>query len=202
MGKENNSRQKAVSRMMFSGSVREIGVFVALIIMVIIFALIDSSYVTVGNFVDIVKQATINGILAIGITFAIISGGIDLSLGSTFAIVIVAVGQLTVLGVPPVAAICAGAVLGTFMGSINGLLVTKMRLQPFIATLGTMSVFRNLTASLAIAFFSAICSFARAENETPSIYFSVGMVAPPWVRIAFPWVTSMLISRRMVISET
>ena len=144
MGKENNSRQKAVSRMMFSGSVREIGVFVALIIMVIIFALIDSSYVTVGNFVDIVKQATINGILAIGITFAIISGGIDLSLGSTFAIVIVAVGQLTVLGVPPVAAICAGAVLGTFMGSINGLLVTKMRLQPFIATLGTMSVFRGI----------------------------------------------------------
>ena len=70
MGKENNSRQKAVSRMMFSGSVREIGVFVALIIMVIIFALIDSSYVTVGNFVDIVKQATINGILAIVITFA------------------------------------------------------------------------------------------------------------------------------------
>lgn len=144
MGKENNSRQKAVSRMMFSGSVREIGVFVALIIMVIIFALIDSSYVTVGNFVDIVKQATINGILAIGITFAIISGGIDLSLGSTFAIVIVAVGQLTVLGVPPVAAVCAGAVLGTFMGSINGLLVTKMRLQPFIATLGTMSVFRGI----------------------------------------------------------
>ena len=61
---------------------------------------------------------------------------------------------------------------------------------------------RNLTASLAIAFFSAICSFARAENETPSIYFSVGMVAPPWVRIAFPWDTSMLISLRMVISET
>ena len=94
MGKGNNNRQKTRPHMDFGGAVREIGVFVALIIMVIIFALIDPSYVTVGNFVDIVKQATINGILAIGITFAIISGGIDLSLGSTFAIVIVAVGQL------------------------------------------------------------------------------------------------------------
>ena len=144
MGKGNNNQQRTLPHINLGGAVREIGVFVALIIMVIIFALIDSSYVTVGNFVDIVKQATINGILAIGITFAIISGGIDLSLGSTFAIVIVAVGQLTVMGVPPLAAIAAGAVLGTFMGSINGLLVTKMRLQPFIATLGTMSVFRGI----------------------------------------------------------
>lgn len=123
---------------------REAGVFLALVLMIVIFALIDPTYVSMGNFVDIVKQATINGILAIGITFAIISGGIDLSIGCTFAIVIVAVGQLTVLGVPPILAIVLGAVLGAVMGSINGLLITKMNLQPFIATLGTMSVFRGL----------------------------------------------------------
>lgn len=123
---------------------REAGVFLAMVLMIVIFALIDSTYLSVGNFVDIVKQATINGILAIGITFAIISGGIDLSVGCTFAIVIVAVGQLTVLGVPPILAIVLGAVLGAIMGSINGLLITKMNLQPFIATLGTMSVFRGL----------------------------------------------------------
>lgn len=122
---------------------RELGVFLAMLLMIAIFALIDSSYLTVGNFVDIVKQATINGILAIGITFAIISGGIDLSIGCTFAIVIVAVGQMTVMGVPSLLAIVLGAVLGSIMGSINGLLITKMSLQPFIATLGTMSVFRG-----------------------------------------------------------
>ena len=108
MGKGNNNQQRTLPHINLGGAVREIGVFVALIIMVIIFALIDSSYVTVGNFVDIVKQATINGILAIGITFAIISGGIDLSLGSTFAIVIVAVGQLTVMGVPPLGSHVSG----------------------------------------------------------------------------------------------
>lgn len=128
----------------FKNMGREAAVFIAMLLMILIFALIDPAYVSVGNFVDIVKQATINGILAIGITFAIISGGIDLSIGCTFAIVIVAVGQLTVLGVPPILAILLGAVLGAIMGSINGLLITKMNLQPFIATLGTMSVFRGL----------------------------------------------------------
>jgi ribose transport system permease protein len=123
---------------------REIGVFVALLIMITIFTLLDSSYITIENFVDIVKMATINGILAIGITFAIITGGIDLSIGCTFAIVIVAVGQLTVMHVPPLMAIVLGALLGSIMGSINGLLITKMNLQPFIATLGTMSVYRGL----------------------------------------------------------
>jgi len=123
---------------------RELAVFIALIIMIIVFALIDSAYVTTGNLVDIVKQSTINGILAIGITFAIISGGIDLSIGCTFAIVIVAVGELTVRGVPPLVAIVMGAALGFMMGTINGFLVTKMHLQPFIATLGTMSVYRGL----------------------------------------------------------
>ena len=59
---------------------------------------------------DIIKQGTINGILAIGITFAIISGGIDLSIGCTFAIVTVAVGQLTVVGVPPLVAIVLGGI--------------------------------------------------------------------------------------------
>jgi ribose transport system permease protein len=129
---------------------REAGVFIALIIMIIIFTFMDkalkgpdASYLTVGNMIDIIKMATINGILAIGITFAIISGGIDLSIGCSFAIVIVTVGNLTVSGVASIPAIIMGAAIGAILGAINGLLVTKMRLQPFIATLGTMSVYRG-----------------------------------------------------------
>ncbi|WP_101875903.1 ABC transporter permease [Lachnoclostridium edouardi] len=144
MSEQNGERKRSGFSLWLGGMSRELAVLAALLVMIVIFAAIDSSYVTVGNFVDIVKQATINGIIAIGITFAIITGGIDLSVGSTFAIVIVAVGQMTVHGVPPVPAIALGAVLGTVMGSANGLLVTKMKLQPFIATLGTMSVFRGI----------------------------------------------------------
>ena len=89
---------------------------------------------------------------------------------------------------------------------IRGLLYgmnSAIRRQVELSSMNTLSPgFRYLTASMAMALFSAICSFAREVNATPSIYFSVGMVAPPWVRIAFPWDTSMLISLRMVISET
>lgn len=123
---------------------REMGVFIALIIMIIIFSILDSTYFTADNMLHIVRMATLNGILAIGITFAIISGGIDLSIGSIFAVVIVAVGNLSVWGVPPIPAIFIGALIGAFLGTINGLLITKMHLQPFIATLGTMSVYRGI----------------------------------------------------------
>lgn len=123
---------------------RETAVFIALILMIVLFTIIDPAYIRLSNLIDIIKQATINGILAIAITFAIISGGIDLSLGCTFAIVIVAVGELTVLGFHPVIAILIGALIGWILGSINGVLVSKMKLQPFIATLATMSVYRGL----------------------------------------------------------
>ncbi len=123
---------------------REMAVLAALIILIAVFSILDSVYLTAGNMVDIIKMATINGILAIGITFVIITGGIDLSIGCTFAIVIVTVGQLVHEGVPALLAILLGALLGIVMGSFNGLLVTKMHLQPFIATLGTMSAFRGL----------------------------------------------------------
>ena len=123
---------------------REAAVLAALFLLIIIFSMIEPVYLTPSNMIDIIKQGTINGILAIGITFAIISGGIDLSIGCTFAIVFVTVGQLTVEKVPTLIALSAGAILGGIMGSLNGLLITKLKLQPFIATLGTMSVYRGL----------------------------------------------------------
>lgn len=123
---------------------RELAVLIALFLLIIVFSIIEPIYLTPGNMIDIIKQGTINGILAIGITFAIISGGIDLSIGCTFAIVIVTVGQLTVTGVPTIIAITLGGLLGAVMGSVNGLLITKLNLQPFIATLGTMSAYRGL----------------------------------------------------------
>ncbi|MDD3412967.1 MAG: ABC transporter permease [Lachnospiraceae bacterium] len=123
---------------------RELVVIVAIAIMTFIFTVLNPIYFTGKNFLSIMQQATINGILATGMTYAIISGGIDLSIGCTFAIVIVTVGKLTVTGINPFAAIILGLLLGAAMGVINGLLITKMKLQPFIATLGTMSVYRGI----------------------------------------------------------
>ena len=123
---------------------RESGIVVALVMMIIVFSLIDPIYLSSSNIVDIVKQSTINGLLGIGITLAIITGGIDLSIGSTFAIVIVSVGKLLVSGVNPFLAFAIGIILGFSLGIVNGILVAKVKLQPFIATLGTMSIYRGV----------------------------------------------------------
>jgi ribose transport system permease protein len=124
---------------------RELGLFISLLLMIGIFAAIDPIYLSAGNLLDIVDQSTINGLLAIGITFVIITGGIDLSIGSIMAVVIVCVGWfLTKNGIHPALAILAGIIIGAAMGVLNGLLVTRFKLQPFIATLATMSAFRGL----------------------------------------------------------
>lgn len=123
---------------------RELAVLAAILILVLVFTILDKSYFTISNLIDIIELATINSLIAIGITFTIITGGIDLSVGSIFAIVIVTVGHLCISQVNPVLAIISGALLGIFMGIVNGVLITKMHLQPFIATLGTMSVYRGV----------------------------------------------------------
>lgn len=123
---------------------RESGIVVALVLMFAVFTAIDPSYIGINNIIDIIKQSTINGLLALGIMFAILTGGIDLSVGSTFAIVIVCTGKLLVAGMNPKLAILVGIGIGFCLGITNGLLITKLKLQPFVATLGAMSVYRGI----------------------------------------------------------
>ncbi|MGS2779681.1 ABC transporter permease [Robertmurraya sp. GLU-23] len=123
---------------------RELSLVAAIFIMVIVFSIIEPVYLSGSNLLDIMDQSVINGLLALGITYAIITGGIDLSVGSIFAIVIVVVGDLLVSGLNPVLAIICGVGIGFVLGVFNGLLITKLHLQPFIATLGTMSAYRGI----------------------------------------------------------
>ena len=123
---------------------RELGIFVVLLILIAVFGILEPSYLTPTNLMDIVDQSVINGLLAIGMTMVIISGGIDLTVGSTMAIVIVGIGNLLVRGLHPAAAIVVGILMGLAMGALNGFIIAKMHLQPFIATLGMMSVYRGI----------------------------------------------------------
>lgn len=123
---------------------RELTIFVVLLLIIAFFSLQNPQYLEYDNLLDILEQASINGFLAIGVTFAIITGGIDLSVGSVMAVTIVACGQFAVMGLPPWLVLVLGLAFGVFLGGLNGLIVTKMKLQPFIATLGTNSVLRGL----------------------------------------------------------
>ena len=124
---------------------REATTLFALVLVVVVFSILNPLYLQGANLVDVIDQATINGLLALGITFVIITGGIDLSVGSMMAVVIVVVGQAMVnSGLDPIPATLLGLGLGVVLGLVNGLMVTKLGLQPFIATLATMSIYRGL----------------------------------------------------------
>ncbi|HET7292965.1 MAG TPA: ribose ABC transporter permease [Vicinamibacteria bacterium] len=101
-------------------------------------------FLTVPNLLNVLEQTSINAVIAVGMTFVILSGGIDLSVGSIVALSGVALAEALQAGWPPLAAVLAGAGVGALAGLLNGLLITRGRLPPFIATLGMMSVARGL----------------------------------------------------------
>lgn len=123
---------------------RELATLLGIFLIYIFFTIMDHSYLSWANFLLILQQSTINGIIAVGMTYAIMTGRIDLSVGAVYGIVIVAIAKMTVGGMNPVLALIVGLIFGTLTGCVNGILVTKLKLQPFIATLGTMEIFRGI----------------------------------------------------------
>lgn len=129
-----------------TGSVlQSLGSLIALVGLVIVFSIISSDFRSVNNILALLKQASVNGLIAFGMTGIILTGGIDLSVGSTLALTSMLCAAMVRGGVPPVAAMLAVLILGAVFGGLSGTLITKGRLQPFIATLITMTVFRGLT---------------------------------------------------------
>lgn len=123
---------------------RELVVFLATIAMGAAFTIMNPAFLKWNNILTVFQQMVLNGVLAVGIMFAIITGGIDLSIGCTYAITGICVAWCTVHGVNPFIAIILGLLIGMVLGAFNGFLVTGLKLQPFIATLGTMSLYRGI----------------------------------------------------------
>ncbi len=123
---------------------RELVVLLATFGMGLIFTIMNPNFMRVSNIITILQQMVLNGVLAAGIMFAIITGGIDLSIGCTFAITGIVTASMAVKGINPWLAILAGLAVGAVLGTFNGFLVTGLKLQPFIATLGTMSLYRGI----------------------------------------------------------
>lgn len=133
-----------------SDAVQRLLAFSALLIIIIVFSVLTPYFATTNNAVGILIATAVNGILAIGVTFVIISGGIDLSIGTvmTFSAVMTAV-LVTNMHLPLVLGIVGGVLAGALFGLVNGVLISLFRIPPFIATLGTMQVARGLALVLA-----------------------------------------------------
>ena len=106
---------------------------------------VGDKFLTVSNITSVVRQFSFIALMALGMLLVIVTGGIDLSVGSVFAFSgVVACMAVAKWGVPVVLAVLLGLIAGGIFGYLNGLLITKLKLPPFIATLGTMSIARGL----------------------------------------------------------
>ena len=124
--------------------ISEYFIFVIFIIIVVGLTILKPSFITPSNLVNILKQASINGILAFGMMFVIISGGFDMSVGSTVAFAGILAAMLGQGNNPLILALIAALLAGLGVGLINGVGVAVGDLPPFIMTLGTMTAVRGL----------------------------------------------------------
>ena len=127
---------------------QDYGSFIALIFLVIIIGAISPDFRTVNNFLSLLRQSAINGLIAFGMTCVILTGGIDLSVGSVLALTSIICAHTIKIGLPAPLSMLIALIFGIILGTISGLMVTKSRLQPFIATLITMTGYRGFTMIL------------------------------------------------------
>lgn len=140
------TQEKGIKRLLKNENVtRKFGIIACLILMTIVFACLSPRFLTGSNWMNILQQAAINGCIAIGMTLVIITGGIDLSVGSIMAFSSMVMAKLMDSGVHPVLGILGGLILGVAAGALNGALISVLNLQPFLITMGSMSLFRGIT---------------------------------------------------------
>jgi ribose/xylose/arabinose/galactoside ABC-type transport system permease subunit len=127
-----------------------LGPIIGLLAIYLLFALIGpESFSSTANLETIARHTAIVGIAALGMTLVIIAGGIDLSVGSIIALVTVVIAALLQTGMNPLLAALAGVATGALCGLLNGVLITRVKVVPFIVTLGTLLVLRGAAKGLA-----------------------------------------------------
>ncbi|BAU29472.1 ribose ABC transporter membrane protein [Aneurinibacillus soli] len=128
----------------FSTSIQRLGSLVGLLVIIVILSIMSPDFLTENNILNVMRQVSVNALIAFGMTFVILTGGIDLSVGAVLALSGAFTASTMTNGMSPVLAILCGLAAGTVMGAANGLLITKGKVAPFIATLATMTIFRGL----------------------------------------------------------
>ncbi|MDM7645630.1 ribose ABC transporter permease [Leuconostoc falkenbergense] len=122
-----------------------LGPVLALIVLALITTVMNPSFLDPNNLLNLLRQVSINGLIAFGMTFVILTGGIDLSVGAILALTPALSAMMITSGVPTLIAMLIGIIFGGLLGGLNGLIITKGGAAPFIASLATMTIFRGAT---------------------------------------------------------
>ncbi|PQA78428.1 ABC transporter permease [Rhodoferax sp. TS-BS-61-7] len=179
------------------------GPVIGLVLLCVVGTLLNSNFATLDNITNVLTRTAFIGIIAVGMCFVIVSGGIDLSVGSMAALiagsVILAMNYLSPKLGSPVATVVLGMalalVLGAAFGLAHGLLITKGRIEPFIVTLGTLGIFRAY-----LTYFSNGGAITL-DNDLTDIYSPVyygslaGIPIPVWVFLAVALLGSVILNR-------
>jgi ribose transport system permease protein len=172
---------------------RESGVFVALIILCIFMAFASPYFLKTENIFNVLRSMSTIGIMAIGMTMVIVSGGIDLSVGSVSAVAaMVTARQMSYAGWSPWIAFLTGIIVGLLCGVVNGLVITRLKVPPFIATLGMYSVARGLTFAASWGLQGAVASNIPMRNAQVNFLGGgyIGKVPFPVIEMALLVVVS------------
>src|SRR5215213_2931593 len=150
---------------------REMVLLGVLVVLMVVMSLLSPLFLTVGNLLNTSRFFVEVGLMALGMTLIIITGGIDLSVGSNLALVSVAVGFSFAAGLPLPLAILFGLVVGVAAGLFNGLFITLLNLHPLVVTLGTLALFQGLAYGI---------SKAQAVSDFPGwfAYFGQAYLGP------------------------
>jgi ribose transport system permease protein len=157
---------------------REFGVFLALVALLLLMRFLTPYFWKSDNVFNVLRGMSTIGIMAIGQTMIIITGGIDLSVGAVLAASAMVTARLMYLGiVPPWMAVIIGIGFGTLLGAINGLIITRIKVNPFITTLGMLSIARGLTYLLASGLQGTVASNIPMRDESVN-FLGSGHVGP------------------------
>lgn len=191
--------QKKIFGMTLGSFLGRFGPLFGLILLTIFLSVTSEVFLTGSNLSNIARQATVNAFLAIGLLVAIITGGIDLSVGSILAVAMCSMAIMAVKwGVNPYISMIVCIAVGIFIGWVNGILLTKLHLpHPFISTLGTMNIARGL--ALIITGASPISGFDRA-GAPQILYLGAGSIGP--IPVAFVVVVVTYVIFHIVLSHT
>lgn len=156
---------------------RETGVFGALCLMVILMSFLSPYFLRVDNIFNVLRGMSTIGVMSIGMTMIIITGGIDLSVGSLLGVTAMFTARLMYKGVPPFVALIAGFGLGCLLGFVNGIIITKVKIAPFIVTLGMLSIGRGLTYLFASGLKGTVASNIPMTNKAIN-FLGAGYIGP------------------------
>ena len=164
---------------------QKLGPMLALVIVCVGLAILSPDFRTVGNLLDVMRQVSINAVISFGMTLAILLGGIDLSVGSVLAVSSVLTALLMKGGHGAVVATTVGLVAGAAMGSLNGVVIAKGKVAPFIATLGTLTLLRGL--ALVLSKGSPISNFSSDLFSLLGGGYLIHLIPLPvvWMLIVF-----------------